>query len=310
MAYNIINNLLEEFLMSGLISINGRITPIASAGIPAEDRGFAYGDGVFETFVAFHGQCIAKEMHYARLREGCETLGIAIPWNDLEFDFEIDEMLRQVSAPKAVIRIVVTRGSGLGLIPKKGMIPNKYIYVMSTDGVARADGLRLEAKKNSGITREPQAKGLCYASSIKAMMQAEKRGVDDILWMNGEDEITESSSANIFFIGRQGDLVDIHTPSSYSGLLEGITRKIILELLGRAKIKAEETVIYYDELARYDEAFLCSSVKGLVPIKLIDNHVLHTLKGNSVFRKIEQLFLTWVRSEIGYEVDWGTGKKK
>ena len=136
-----------------------------------------------------------------------------------------------------------------------------------------------------------------------------RSGFDDVIWCNSESEITESTTANLFFIGRHGDLVEISTPSLRSGILKGITRETILTLLNSAKIPARELIVYKDELPRFDEAFCCSTVKGLIPITKIDKHQLHTLRANSTFRHINRLFQTWVASEIGHYVDWNTGDK-
>jgi len=140
------------------------------------------------------------------------------------------------------------------------------------------------------------------------MKQARENGYDDVLWYNSSEEITEASTANIFVIGREGDLVEIATPSTHCGILEGITRATIITLLTNAQIKVTERVIDRDELARFDEAFICSTIRGLIPVKKIDNHTLHTKRKNSVFNHIERLYLTWVESQLGYRIDWNTGK--
>ena len=82
--------------------------------------------------------------------------------------------------------------------------------------------------------------------------------------------------------------------------IPGVVRRLLTE----AKIPVTEQVIYADELARFDEAFLCSTVRGLVPLNRIDQHRMSTPRASSVFRHIERLFLTWVESQLGFRVDW------
>ena len=136
---------------------------------------------------------------------------------------------------------------------------------------------------------------------------ARESGFDDILWINSENEVTEASTANIFFIGREGDDVFVHTPPETSGLLKGITRKTIIELLRANQVEVSEEILLRDELARFDEAFVCSTVRGLVPIQAIDQHRLYTLREMAVFRYIQKLFNQHVADTVGFAVDWNTG---
>jgi branched-subunit amino acid aminotransferase/4-amino-4-deoxychorismate lyase len=127
--------------------------------------------------------------------------------------------------------------------------------------------------------------------------QAKKGGFDDVLWVNGDGEVAEATWANIFLIGRTGDLVEIATPALASGLLAGIVRRRIAELLNTAKIPVTERVVTIDELPRFDEAFVTSSIRGLVPVLQIDRHRLQTLRPNAVFHHIARLYQTWLSTQ-------------
>jgi branched-subunit amino acid aminotransferase/4-amino-4-deoxychorismate lyase len=217
-----------------------------------------------------------------------------------------------VNAPKKSLRLVVTRGEGLGLKIKAGIVPNKVIYCLEAGVEPRAtyeDGFALKRLLKMGATRGAAAKTSNYQQSILAVRRAESEAYDDILWTNAEGEITESSVANIFLIARQGDLVEIVTPPAASGILLGITRGTIIDLLRTASIPVHEQVVYADELARFDEAFLCSTVRGLVPVNRIDKQKMFTTRAASVYRHIERLFLTFTEAELGFRVDWASGKR-
>src|SRR6185312_11534292 len=98
----------------GLIAVNGSVFPAATAQIPATDRGALYGDAVFETMVAFGGQILRIDQHLARLRQSAERLGIALPWSDEALTFELRGLAETEAKPKLTLRLVVSRGSGLG----------------------------------------------------------------------------------------------------------------------------------------------------------------------------------------------------
>jgi branched-chain amino acid aminotransferase len=107
---------------------------------------------------------------------------------------------------------------------------------------------------------------------------------DDLLWCQPSGEILEASTANISFIGREGDALPILTPPPASGILQGITRTRILTLLKDAKIYAQEMILTIDELPRFDEASLTSKLRWLIPISQIASHPLHTARPKSALR--------------------------
>lgn len=298
--------------MNGLVSVNGVITSPEAAVVPALDRGFLFSDSVFEAIVGFHDRLLDAPRHLARLRTSAEAMGLEVPWSDEALSFEMQALAEQVSGAKKTVRLVVTRGNGLGLRVSKDMKPNKVLYCFESAAEARAtyeQGFALKRVLKSGAARGAAPKTSNYQQSILAVQRAEAEGFNDILWTNTEGEITESSVANVFLIARDGDLVEIATPPATSGILLGITRETIMHLLTRAQIPVREQVVFADELPRFDEAFICSSVRGLVPVTRIDKHKLFTLRPNSVYRHIERLFLTWVETELGFRVDWASGRK-
>jgi len=297
--------------MEGIIVVNGEIQKPESASIPALDRGFLFGDNVFEVLVAFKGKVLDLDKHLARLRHSADQLDLPLPWSDEELAFELQHVATQADFPKAYLRIVVTRGSGTGLEVPDEIQPHKIIYgfpAKVADGSLYTHGMALQMRSLPHTERGPMAKTGNYLRSILALKKAKKDGFNDVIWTNSEGEVTEATTANIFFIGRQGDLVDIVTPSVQSGILKGITRQTVMEMLGVAGIASSETIIDQDELARFDEAFVCSTVRGLVPVSRINQHRFHTMRPTSTFSHINRLYMAWVAREIGYRADWNTGK--
>ena len=297
--------------MDGLISINGEISPASKAAVPAQDRGLLFGDNVFEVIVGFGDVLLDVPEHLVRLRQSADELFIPIPWSDSDLTFEIQSLAAEIKAKKKYIRLVVTRGCGMGLSVQNGMQPNRFIYAFPAAEQPRShykDGLALKRKLMSHTDRGPNPKTGNYLNSILALRAAEKEGFEDIIWTNSENELTECSTANIFFLGREGDLVEVATPAPASGILLGITRSTIMRLLNQAQIPVTERVIYADEIPRFDEAFICSTIRGLIPIRQVDRHKLHTCRPSSIYQHIERLYLTWIESQLGHRVDWNTGK--
>lgn len=287
--------------MSSYVMINGKIALESEAQIPALDRGFLYGDCVYEILGARNGVLIDFERHLQRLRKSAETHEIAIPWSDELIRFDIEHFLTTYPYEYAQIRLVVTRGIGGGLVPTPDLKPQRYLYYKEVplpfyeEGSA---GVKLKTRKNPVVHRSDFAKSNHYLDAISESAIAAKDGYDDILWLGSDSEFTECAFANIFFISREGDLVEIATPPLGSGILPGVTRARIIELLTLAKIPVTERQVTMDELPRFDEVFMSSSIRLLRPVSQIDKHRLHTTRKNAVFWHIHRLYNSWVQKQI------------
>ena len=298
--------------MDGIIVVNGESGSPESASIPALDRGFLFGDNVFEALVAFRSCVLDLEKHILRLRESAGQLNLPVPWSDEELSFEIKSVAERINFPKSYLRVVITRGAGTGLEISEGIKPHKIIYGFPArvcDESLYRGGLALKSRRLPYTERGPMVKTGNYLRSILALEKARTEGFDDVIWINSQGEVTEATTANIFFIGRRGDLVEIATPSVQSGILKGITRGTLISLLERSRIRVDELIIGEDELARFDEALVCSTVRGLVPVRQIDQHRFYTTRHGSTWSHINRLYQSWVASQIGYFVDWNTGRR-
>lgn len=299
--------------MNGLISINGTVFPADQAVLSPLDRGFLLGDAVFDVLVGFSSKILNITRHLERICDHAEQCSIPVPWSNEALKFEIQTLVEQCQFPKSYIRIVFTRGLGLGLTPAVDSVTQKMIYCLPAKVEPQdyyLNGISLRRRSLDFTHRGPHLKIPNYLPSITAMTRAHKEGYQDILWTNADQEITEASAANIFLIGREGDLVEIATPGEYSGLLPGLTRNTLIHLLNQAKIPVTERIINIDELARFDEGFLCSTVRGLVPIQKIDQQRLYSTRPNAIFHHIQRLHQAWVTSELGFSVDWNSGALK
>lgn len=299
---------------NSLASINGHVVTLDQATVPATDRGLLFGDSVFESIVAFGTKTLDPSPHLTRLRDSAARVRIPIPWSDEELLFELEGLCHKLGAAKTQLRLVVTRGDGFGLGTPKGrrrLSPNKYLYAIACQPAPPSiyrDGIALQSYHQGYTDRGGTIKTPNYLRSIVAIDKL-RDGFQDILWTNQDGEITESSIANIFFVGRFGDQVEVATPALTSGLLAGTTRQRLIRLLGEAQIPVTERVIFREELPSFDEAFLCSSVRGLVAVSQIDEHRLHSPRPRASFRHFERLYLSWVTSQIGYPVDWNSGQR-
>ncbi len=285
--------------MTGLVSINGCLQPESSAQIPANDRFFLFGDGVYEIMSSIKGAVLDFDRHLERLREAANYSGISIPWTNDAILFDLQNLISQVPGERHAIRLIVS--SGQGFSPRRGETetPKYYLFCRTNSlPIEKIEqGINIKSYLKTITTKEPTLKTNSYISTISKQSAAQAEGYDEVCWENTEGELLEAGFANLFLIGREGDYVEIATPPVSSGILSGITRRRIIELLHNANIKVTERIIPKIEIARFDEGFLSSSLQGLVPINRFNTHKLHSTRKNSVFRDILRLYSAWEQSQ-------------
>ncbi len=255
--------------------VDGRLLPADGAHISVYDRGFQLGDGIFETLRARAGHVTELPEHLARLRRSAAGLDIELP---ADTDARIEAGIRELLAAEgldspdgdASIRITVTRGAfrGRGLLPPSiGTLPT--VAIQSWPVVAPAPGhlskgLHLVA---SAIRRDPEnplatLKTTSRVDYVHARLEARRAGADDALFLTTDGHLSEATSANLFLV--RGD--ELATPDLACAILPGTTRSWILGWAHRVGLRPVESWLTTRDLAEADEAFLCSSVAGILPV--------------------------------------------
>jgi branched-chain amino acid aminotransferase len=259
--------------MSSLVSIDGRIVAPERAEVSVFDRGFLYGDSVFEVLRTYGGALFGFEEHLARLRRSAELALIA--FSDLELmRREVLAVVAATGNAETYVRIVVTRGSGraLGLDPALARAPSRVVIATDVPVMPAAmyeRGIAVITYRTQRISEGTSAVGSKlgnYLLSILATHAASERGADEALILNAQGEIVEGTTSNVFLV-RDGGLV---TPPDEAGLLAGITRGKVFELAQKLGIACELRTFLPAELASADEAFITSSIRELVPVVAAD----------------------------------------
>lgn len=256
------------------IWIDGELVPADARHLSAFDRGFQLGDGVFETLRARAGRPTELHEHLARLRGSAEGL-------DIELDPALDDALaggiaalleaEGLDGPDgdASIRITVSRGSitARGLLPLEHPSPTVVIQAWPvppppTDHLER--GLHLVV---SAVRRDPEnplaaLKTTSRADYVYARLEARRAGADDALFLTTDGHLSEATSANVFLV-RGSELA---TPALACAILPGTTRTWLLHWADEVGLTAVEGWLTSSDLASADEAFVCSSVAGVLPV--------------------------------------------
>ncbi len=263
--------------MTKFVHLNGSLVPTEQAMVPISDRGFLYGDSVFETMAA-HGRKIFRQAaHLQRFVASADTLGIVLPCPPDEIAERIAALLRENAMSKALVRMTLSRGSGpRGLGVSACTSPSFVIQCFPPPperAALRARGLTLAIAATRRMPTQSlpsTAKIGNYVSNILAYREALTLGADDALMLSIDGDIVECTTSNIFFV-QNGTLV---TPSLASGAIPGITRAVVMELAAGRNIACEETRLRPDSLTNFDEAFCTNSGSGIMPVGRIGSHSL------------------------------------
>lgn len=245
--------------------INGKFVAGKDATISIKERGFRFGDGVFETIRIYGGIPYQWELHQQRLSSGLDAVKIKVATNGLKKT--ADALIKKNKIKNGILRISVSRGVG-----SQGYLPLNCTptVVMETGDLSKTPAkpvdLWLSSYQKLSINALPSnAKTMQGLNSTLARMEAQENKCFEALQVNADRQICECSSGNIFWFN--GDV--LYTPALSCGLVAGTTRAAILRL---SKYKTVEGKFLVDELSHADEVFICNaawqilSVKNLKPL--------------------------------------------
>jgi len=251
------------------VFLNGQFVPEEQAVVSVFDRGFLYGDGLFETMRVFNGRIFRWEQHLARLQRGLEFLKLNVSLNPANLRDVADRLIDENQLPDSLLRLTVSRGVG-----KRGYSPvgaDKPTVVMS---VHPAPTLSAQNGWKAVIStvRLPAGEELATHKTcsklpqILARMEADAAGADEALLLNTEDLVVEGASSNLFWLeGKQ-----VCTPPLPAGILAGVTRAVVLEICHELQIPTRESALTARQLPGTQGAFVSLSSLGIVPISSLD----------------------------------------
>ena len=274
------------------IFVNERMVDENKAAISVLDRGFLYGDGLFETMRSYKGEVLWLDRHLNRLYRSSEIIGMKINRDKKYLKYIIYKLIKVNDLKDAYIRLCVTRGKGrIGL--ETTAVRDQGLVVMAKKFEPYPDRLYKKgvSLKTSTIRRNEKSdtskvKSLNYMDSILARIEAQREGADDALLLNTKGFVAESAVSNIFMIKRKS----LITPSLDSGALPGITRETILSLAEELSLEPVEKHIKLDDLKRASEIFLSNSLMEVMPVASIDGKKIGKSTAGLVTKAIHKLY--------------------
>jgi branched-chain amino acid aminotransferase len=284
---------------------NGRLHPATEPSLPPLNRGFLYGDAVYEVWRTYHGVVFAWDEHWARLEASARALHLALPSTPAEV---LREIRRTAAAHRvatgfegdAYIRLQIARGGGpIGLDVALADRPDVVILVQPCPRLApekERSGMILSVegtmRRNPAAALDPAWKTGNYLNNLLCLRGARARGADEVVMLNLAGEVTEAAVSNIAFV-RGGEVV---TPPLSAGILGGITRSLVLATVAAcAGVPVREAVVLPKEFASMDECMLLSTTKDVVPVGAIDG-IRYAVGPDTVSARLKAAFAAHARA--------------
>jgi branched-subunit amino acid aminotransferase/4-amino-4-deoxychorismate lyase len=259
-----------------IVFLNGKFVPAAEALVPVNDRGFMYGDGLFETTRIAGGRAFRLAQHLERMVRGADYLKIPLPYPPKEIQKFVGQLVEANAMPEAVLRLTLTRGAGeRGYTP--AAVGGQPTLVMTLHPLPPmpADEPLLWSMITSSYHIPASGAISSFKTTSKilhvfARIEAHERGADEALLLNTNGEVAETAGGNIFWVYQNS----ICTVPTGRGVLPGITRAVVLEICQAIGLPTSKRVIKPQHLRNAEGVFVTQSVLGIVPVVAFDGEAV------------------------------------
>jgi branched-chain amino acid aminotransferase len=256
-----------------LVYLNGHFVPRDEAQVSVFDHGYLYGDGIYETMRAYGGKIFLLGRHLSRLKWSANAIALQLPLPTEKIGDALVESLTVNKLREAYLRIQISRGPGeIGLDPALCPAPTMVIAVkpfkdypaeLYEKGVAVAV---TATRRNHPLAQDPAIKSTNFLNNILAKIESLRVGAYEGIMLNWKGYVAEGTISNLFLV-RKGVL---RTPSLETGILEGITRELVLSLARRQQVPVEETLLRPRDMLKADECFITNTTLEIMPVTTVD----------------------------------------
>lgn len=255
------------------VSIDGVVRPPEAAVVSVYDRGFLYGDSVFEVFRTYGGRPFALDEHLSRLRRSAERVSLEVPVADAAWRAEIDAALAAAGNEESYVRVMLTRGTGpMSLDPAVAVRPLRVILVepvVPPPRDAYAHGIAAVTVRTRRATDDTSASGAKvsnYLPNLLALRDAKAAGGHEALVVDARGHVVEGASSNVFLVKSRR----VATPPESAGILAGITRAHVLAAARALAIPVDERELPLADVYGADEVFITSSIREILSVVRVD----------------------------------------
>ncbi|HEX3071216.1 MAG TPA: aminotransferase class IV [Thermoanaerobaculia bacterium] len=268
--------------MNDILYFNGRFTTTAERVLGVEDRGFQFGDALYEVFKFNDRKPVFLGDHFRRLENGLRAIEIQSPWDESRFAAVMRELIERTAFDDGIVYIQISRGEGerKHFFPEN-LEPTVVAYSRAfqfPDSAKKANGIRLITAFDLRW-KHCDIKSVNLLANALSKKKAQRAGADEVLLLDA-GVVREGASSN-FFVVRGGDVI---THPLDEHILPGVVRDRVIGLAEGAGIRIDQRPVAVDELLEIDEAFITSTTMGVMPVASIDGRAISNGIGATTLR--------------------------
>lgn len=298
-----------------LVNLDGSLVSPNEARVSVFDRGFLHGDSVYEVIRTYGGRPFELPAHLARLAHSAERIALSPKWDAARCAAEIARTLAAARGPDAddpasapwnrgerYIRLVMTRGAGeIGLDPALASNPLAVVIVQRLQGPpaqAYAQGVKVavaDVRRAAPEAVDPSVKSGARLPQVLAVREARAQGAQEALLLDDRGFVTEGASSNVFAIAGG----TLRTPPLAAGILEGVTRGLVLRLARQEDVAVEEVPLRPEDLERADELFITSTAREILPVTAVGDRRIGAGSPGALTHQLHRAFRRLAGGPVG-----------
>jgi D-alanine transaminase len=274
-----------------IVYLNERYLPSDQASISVMDRGFLFGDGVYEVIPVYAGRLFQLEQHLARLQHSLSAINLALEYDQDDWRMRFDELIKRNQAMHCSIYLQITRGAYETRdhrFPKqvKPTVFMRLSQLPSQQQQPSSDGLALHTTQDIRWQR-CDIKAITLLANCMARQAAEQAGADEALLINEEGLALECASSNLFMIKQS----KVYTAPLSNHILGGITRSVAIEASRNAGLEVVEETFTRSQLLSADEVWITSSSKEIRRVSKIDQHTIGDGDNAAIWQRVIEEYM-------------------
>ena len=279
--------------MSRIVYVNGEYLPEEEARISIFDRGFIFGDGIYEVSAVLGGKLVDCDAHLARLERSCGEIRLALPWSRAELIAIHEELIKRNDIDEGGIYLQVSRGAAdRDFAFPKDVAPTLVMFSQArnlSEAPAAKTGIKVVSCPDLRWARR-DIKSVNLLGPVLAKQFAAESGAQEA-WLVEDGVVTEGASSTAWIV--KGKTL-ISRPLS-NKVLPGITRKAVLAFLAETGFKFEERTFTLDEALDAEEAFITSANSFVMPVVSIDGHTIHNGAPGPTAIRLREIYIDFAR---------------
>ena len=275
------------------IYINGKFYPKEEAKVSVFDHGYLYGDGIYETLRAYGGMVFEMDAHIRRLNRSAEAMFMRLPLDDNGIYKAVNDTLNENGLKDAYVRVSVSRGPGeIGLDPE--LCPEPTFVIIAKPFVdyppeMHEKGVKVsvvKTRRNHPECLDPAIKSTNFLNNIFAKIEAKAAGAFEGIMLNHSGFVAEGTISNVFMV-KDGAVL---TPPLIAGILEGVTRDLIIRLAESAGVEVFEEPFTETQMWHADEVFITNTTMEVMPVTDVDGHKVKDGLPGEITRRLKDAY--------------------